>query len=52
MLAELDLGLLERLIYDENEAIRRLMPYKLKDQFAFKTEEALQYLVLKEVITL
>ena len=39
-------------IYDENEAIRRLMPYKLKDQFAFKTEEALQYLVLKEVITL
>lgn len=30
--------------YDENEAIRRLLPFKLKDQYAFKSEKALALL--------
>ena len=37
-------------IYDENETIKRLLPQKLKDQYAFKTESALQALKVKEVI--
>lgn len=37
-------------IYDENETIKRLLPQKLKDQYAFKTERALRLLTLKEVI--
>ena len=30
--------------YDEDEALRRLLPYKLKNQYAFKTEKALSCL--------
>lgn len=37
-------------IYDEEETIKRLLPQKLKDQYAFKSEKALQSLVLSEVI--
>ena len=37
-------------IYDEEEAIKRLLPQKLRDQYAFKTEKALNILTLKEVI--
>ena len=39
-------------IYDEDEAIKRLLPQKLKDQYAFKTEEALNALTCKEVISI
>ncbi len=39
-------------IYDEAETVKRLLPQKLKDQFAFKTEKALKALKLCEVITL
>ncbi len=39
-------------IYDEKETIKRLLPQKLKDQYAFKTERALKALVLNEVIEL
>lgn len=38
--------------YDEEEALKRLLPQKLKDQYAFKTEKALKLLILKEVIEL
>lgn len=31
-------------IYDENEAIKRLLPQKLKDQYTFKTDKALSFL--------
>lgn len=37
-------------IYDEDETIKRLLPQKLKDQYAFKSEKALKALVLSEVI--
>lgn len=37
-------------IYDEDETIKRLLPQKLKDQYAFKSEKALKPLVLSEVI--
>lgn len=37
-------------IYDEAETIKRLLPQKLKDQYAFKTTNALNYLELCEVI--
>ena len=37
-------------IYDEAETIKRLLPQKLKDQYAFKSEKALKALVLSEVI--
>lgn len=37
-------------IYDEDETIKRLLPQKLKDQYAFKSERALKALVLSEVI--
>ena len=37
-------------IYDEAEAIKRLLPQKLKDQYAFKSEKALNALTLSEVI--
>lgn len=33
--------------YNEDEAIARLLPYKLKDQYAFKSNAALQLLVFK-----
>lgn len=39
-------------IYDEAETVKRLLPQKLKNQFAFKTEMALKALKLCEVITL
>lgn len=35
--------------YTEEEAIRRLLPQKLKDQYAFKTEQALACLQFAEV---
>ncbi|MDR3237498.1 MAG: DUF3990 domain-containing protein [Spirochaetia bacterium] len=38
--------------YDEEEALKRLLPKKLKDQYAFKTEKALKLLILKGVIEL
>ncbi len=37
-------------IYDEAETIKRLLPQRLKDQYAFKTVNALNYLNLCEVI--
>lgn len=37
--------------YDEEEAIKRLLPQKLKDQYTFKTDKALSLLVYKESIT-
>ncbi len=37
-------------MYDEQEAIRRLLPQKLKDQYAFKTARAIHLLRCKEVI--
>ena len=39
-------------LYDEEEAIRRLLPQKLKDQYTFKTAEAISLLQCKEVISL
>lgn len=36
--------------YDEEEAIRRLLPFKLKDQYAFKSEKALGLLTFKRGI--
>lgn len=38
-------------IYTEEEAIRRLMTQKLKDQYAFKTQAALDALTFGEVVT-
>ena len=37
-------------VYDEEEAIRRLLPFKLKDQYAFKSEKALDLLTFKRGI--
>ncbi|MER2183267.1 MAG: DUF3990 domain-containing protein [Clostridia bacterium] len=37
-------------MYDEEEAIRRLLPQKLKDQYTFKTEKAMQLIRCIEVI--
>ncbi len=37
-------------LYDEEETIKRLLPQKLKDQYAFKTVNALNCLELCEVI--
>lgn len=36
-------------IYDEAETIKRLIPQKLKDQYVFKTKEALKALTFSEV---
>ena len=36
-------------IYDEDETMKRLLPQKLKDQYAFKSEKALKELVLSGV---
>lgn len=36
--------------YDENEAIKRLLTQKLKDQVVFKNENSLRYLKLEEVL--
>ena len=38
--------------YDEEEAIRRFLTQRLKDQYAFKTDEALKLLIFEQVITL
>ena len=38
--------------YTEDEALRRLLPQKLKKQFAFKTEHAIEALLFKEVVVL
>lgn len=35
-------------IYDEEETIKRLLPQRLRDQYAFKTEAALKYLKYRE----
>lgn len=37
--------------YTEEEALKRLLPQRLKDQYAFKTKKALDHLTFKEVIT-
>lgn len=37
-------------MYNEKEAIKRLLPQKLKDQYAFKSEKAICLLEYKEVI--
>ena len=39
-------------MYDEDETIKRLLPQKLKDQYTFKTPEAIMLLRCKEVIRL
>lgn len=39
-------------IYDEAETIKRLLPQKLKDQYAFKSEKALSALGVSEVVRL
>ena len=36
-------------MYDEEETIKRLLPQKLKDQYTFKTEEALVLLNFRGV---
>lgn len=36
--------------YDEDEALRRLLPYKLKNQYAFKTEKAISLLSFRRVV--
>ena len=36
--------------FDEDETIKRLLPQKLKDQYAFKSEKALKALILSEVV--
>lgn len=38
--------------YTEDEALRRLLPQRLRDQFAFKTEDALSCLSFKEAISI
>ncbi len=38
--------------YTEEEALKRLLPQKLKDQYAFKTKWALETLKYSEVIQL
>ena len=39
-------------MYDEDEAIRRLLPQKLKDQYAFKTQAAIRLLRFVKAITI
>ena len=36
--------------YTEDEALRRLLPQRLRDQFAFKTEDALACLSFREAV--
>lgn len=38
--------------YDVNEALKRLLPQKLKDQIVFKNEKSLSYLKFVEVINI
>ena len=37
-------------VYNEKEALKRLLPQKLKDQVVFKNTKALKYLNFKEKI--
>ncbi|WP_172135934.1 DUF3990 domain-containing protein [Adlercreutzia sp. ZJ473] len=37
-------------VYTEEETIRRLLPQKLKDQYAFKTQRAIDLLRFHEVV--
>lgn len=37
-------------VYDEEEALRRLLPHKLKDQYAFKTQKAIDLLQFKREV--
>ena len=37
-------------IYDKKEALKRLLPQKLKDQYAFKTEKVLEKLKFVELM--
>ena len=39
-------------MYDEQEAIRRLLPQKLRDQYTFKTPKAIGLLRCQEVLRL
>ena len=38
-------------MYNEQEAIKRLLPQKLKDQYTFKTEESIVLLQCREVLS-
>lgn len=38
--------------YTEDEALRRLLPQKLKNQFAFKTDHSIEALLFKEIVAL
>ncbi len=38
-------------VYSEEEAIKRLLPQKLRDQYAFKTKRALDELTYCEVVS-
>ena len=38
-------------MYSEQEAIKRLLPQKLKDQYTFKTKESIVLLCCKEIIS-
>ena len=37
-------------VYNEEEALKRLLPQKLKDQVVFKNDRALKYLDFREKI--
>ena len=37
-------------MYSEEEAIKRLLPQRLRDQYAFKTDRALDVLTFSEVV--
>ena len=39
-------------IFTEEDAIKRLLPQRLNDQYAFKTEHALRTLKYKEVVVI
>ena len=38
-------------IYDEEETIKRLLPQKLRDQYVFRSELALQKLIFVKAVT-
>ena len=39
-------------MYDEEYAVKKLLPQRLNDQYTFKTDKAIQLLITKEVIKL
>lgn len=39
-------------MYDEEYAVKKLLPQRLNDQYTFKTDKAIQLLIAKEVIKL